>query len=131
MAREKYLSGMRGFTLVWIGQLVSLLGTGMTNFALTIWAWEKTGEATALTLVGFFFVVTISLFLIFVANEFILFPTEQTEKYIVHFSTPKGTRLERTDQALRKIMIDIKKVLNKFTCLKIYCRKHLCIWPGR
>jgi MFS family permease len=47
-------TGMRGFTIVWLGQLVSLLGTGMTQFAITIWAWELTGEATALALVGFF-----------------------------------------------------------------------------
>ncbi|MCB9451129.1 MAG: MFS transporter [Anaerolineaceae bacterium] len=45
---------MRAFTLVWFGQVVSLLGTGMTQFAITIWAWEITGQATALALVGFF-----------------------------------------------------------------------------
>ena len=45
---------MFGFTLVWIGQVVSLLGSGMTQFALTIWAWQITGRATALALVGFF-----------------------------------------------------------------------------
>ena len=45
---------MKGFTIVWFGQLVSLLGSGMTQFALTIWAWQFTGEATALALVGFF-----------------------------------------------------------------------------
>ena len=47
-------TGMRGFTIVWAGQLVSLLGTGMTQFAITIWAWQTTGIATALALVGFF-----------------------------------------------------------------------------
>lgn len=50
-------SGMTGFTIVWIGQLVSLLGTAMTNFALTIWAFEQTGRATDLALIGFFFMV--------------------------------------------------------------------------
>ncbi len=45
---------MRGFTVVWLGQFVSLLGTGMTGFALTIWAWQTTGSATALALVGLF-----------------------------------------------------------------------------
>lgn len=50
-------TGMRGFTVVWVGQLISLLGTSMTQFALTIWAYEKTGSATALALVGFFFLV--------------------------------------------------------------------------
>jgi len=47
-------TGMRGFTIVWAGQLVSLLGTGMTQFAITIWAWQITGIATAIALVGFF-----------------------------------------------------------------------------
>ena len=46
--------GMRRFAIVWFGQVVSLLGTGMTAFALTIWAWQKTGSATALALVGLF-----------------------------------------------------------------------------
>ena len=50
-------SGMIGFTVVWVGQLVSLLGTSMTNFALTIWAFEQTGRATDLALIGFFFLV--------------------------------------------------------------------------
>ena len=45
---------MFGFSIVWLGQVVSLLGTGMTQFALTIWAWQITGQATALALVGFF-----------------------------------------------------------------------------
>ncbi|HUS78952.1 MAG TPA: MFS transporter [Patescibacteria group bacterium] len=51
---SRWLSGMRGFTVVWIGQFISLLGTGMTGFVLTIWAWQVTGEATALALVGLF-----------------------------------------------------------------------------
>jgi len=49
------LSGMRSFTVVWVGQIVSLLGTAMSNFALTLWAYEITGKATPLALVGFFF----------------------------------------------------------------------------
>ena len=47
-------TGMLGFTIIWIGQVVSLQGTAMTGFALTIWAWQITGQATALALVGFF-----------------------------------------------------------------------------
>jgi len=46
--------GMAGFTLVWVGQLASLLGSGMTAFAITIWAWQETGQATTLALVGLF-----------------------------------------------------------------------------
>jgi len=47
---------MRAFFIVWAGQIISLLGTAMTEFGLTIWAYEKTGKATPLALVGFFFV---------------------------------------------------------------------------
>ena len=49
------LAGMRGFVIIWLGQLVSLLGTGMTNFALSFYLFEKTGQATALTLAIFAF----------------------------------------------------------------------------
>ncbi len=46
--------GMRTFTMVWFGQMASMLGSSMTMFGLMIWAWEKTGVATALALIGFF-----------------------------------------------------------------------------
>lgn len=46
--------GMKAFFLVWAGQVFSMIGTAMTNFAMGIWAWEKTGQATPLALVGFF-----------------------------------------------------------------------------
>jgi hypothetical protein len=45
---------MRAFLIFWLGQLVSLLGTNMSRFALTIWAWDLTGQATALALVAVF-----------------------------------------------------------------------------
>ena len=48
------LTGLSGFTLVASGQLVSLAGSEMSQFALTIWAYEKTGLATSLALMGFF-----------------------------------------------------------------------------
>ena len=40
--------------LIWFGQLISLTGTGMTHFAIALWAWELTGRATTLALVTFF-----------------------------------------------------------------------------
>jgi DHA3 family macrolide efflux protein-like MFS transporter len=45
---------MRTFNIIWFGQLVSTVGSYMTEFALTLWAWELTGSATALALVAFF-----------------------------------------------------------------------------
>jgi MFS family permease len=50
-------TGMLGFTIIWVGQMLSLLGTNMTGFALAIWIYEVTAEsfrATAFSLVAFF-----------------------------------------------------------------------------
>ena len=41
--------------MIWAGQFLSLLGTRMTNFALTIWAWQATGQATTLAMVQLFY----------------------------------------------------------------------------
>lgn len=49
-------TGMFGFTLVWIGQIISVLATNMSVFALTIWVFEKTGSATSLGLMQVFFI---------------------------------------------------------------------------
>jgi MFS family permease len=55
METKKRPTGMIGFTLVWLGQVVSVLATNMTVFALTIWVFEETGSATALGLMQVFF----------------------------------------------------------------------------
>ncbi|MEM6610973.1 MAG: MFS transporter [Cyanobacteria bacterium P01_C01_bin.72] len=49
---------MRKFTLIWFGQLISTIGSYMSYFALTLWAWSITGSATALALVSFFSLVS-------------------------------------------------------------------------
>lgn len=45
---------MRTFLIVWLGQLASMLGSEMANFAITIWAWSVTGQATPLSFILFF-----------------------------------------------------------------------------
>ena len=46
--------GMTTFTIIWFGQLISLVGTAMTRFALLIWAYQQTHNATTVALLGFF-----------------------------------------------------------------------------
>jgi len=43
---------MRNFIILWFGQLVSAIGSQMTNFAVRVWVWQLTESATALALVG-------------------------------------------------------------------------------
>ena len=62
MASIKGPSGLRGFTVIWAGQIVSQLGSAMTWFAFSIWAWKITGQATTLALVLFFSYIPTLLF---------------------------------------------------------------------
>ena len=42
---------MKTFVVVWAGQFVSLVGTALTGFALSIWVYLETGSATQLSFV--------------------------------------------------------------------------------
>lgn len=43
---------LRNFILLWLGQSISSLGSSMTSFAITIWAFERTGSALTLSISG-------------------------------------------------------------------------------
>jgi len=43
---------MTTFLLLWFGQAISLLGSGLTSFALGVWMFERTGSATYVALIG-------------------------------------------------------------------------------
>jgi MFS family permease/aryl carrier-like protein len=45
--------GMRNFLLIWFGQSVSAIGTGLGSFALGVWLFEKTHSATSFAMIGF------------------------------------------------------------------------------
>ena len=47
-----YRSGLAAIGLISVGQLLSLLGTGCTQFALALWAWQISGSATTLAIVA-------------------------------------------------------------------------------
>lgn len=44
-------SGMFGFSIVWLGQIISVLAGGMTAFSMTIYMYQQTKSATAMGLV--------------------------------------------------------------------------------
>lgn len=50
-------SGMFAFIVVWLGQIVSVLASSMSQFGLTIFMYEKTQSATALGLMQVFYFV--------------------------------------------------------------------------
>jgi MFS family permease len=51
--KQTKISGSRGmkvFSIVWFGQLVSTLGSGLTGFALGVWIYQLTGSVTLLAM---------------------------------------------------------------------------------
>ncbi len=96
---------MTAFAVVWIGQVVSLLGTAMTGFALTIWAWQITGEATALALVGFFAFAP-----------------------IVLMSPVAGALVDRWNRKLAMMISDLAAVLSTIVVLLLFSAGNLQIW---
>ncbi|NJN67346.1 MAG: MFS transporter [Chloroflexaceae bacterium] len=42
------------FSVVWFGQLVSIIGSGLTTFALGVWVFEQTGSALLFALIMLF-----------------------------------------------------------------------------
>lgn len=51
MTENQSANGFKAFSIIWIGQLVSLLGSGLTSFALGIWALERSQSVTQYTLI--------------------------------------------------------------------------------
>ncbi|PWI46743.1 hypothetical protein CEE45_15250 [Candidatus Heimdallarchaeota archaeon B3_Heim] len=46
-------TNMRGYILIWLGQLVSILGSGIVQFAIIWWLTDKTGSSFVLALATF------------------------------------------------------------------------------
>ncbi len=98
-------TGMRGFTVVWTGQLVSLLGTNMTGFALSIWAYQVTGSATALALVQFFFITP-----------------------LIIMSPIAGALVDRSNRKLMMMLSDLASGLATLGLLLLFITGNLQIW---
>jgi len=45
--------GFAAFTIIWLGQIVSAVGTRMTAFALGLWVWEQSGHVSDVALLSF------------------------------------------------------------------------------
>ena len=96
---------MVAFTTVWLGQAISLLGTSMSGFGLTIWAYEVTGQATALALVGFFFIAP-----------------------MVAFSPIAGAIVDRSNRKLMMMISDLAAGVTTIAVLALYGTGQLQIW---
>jgi MFS family permease len=96
---------MFAFSLVWVGQTISLLGSAMTGFALTIWAYQLTGSATALALVGFFHIVP-----------------------LLVLSPVAGAIVDRSNRKWMMMLSDLAAGLGTVAILLLYATDSLQIW---
>lgn len=96
---------MRHFTVLWLGQVISLLGSGMTWFAFTLWAWQKTEQASTLATISFFaFLPTVLL-------------------------TPiAGTFVDRWNRKLVMLFSDLGAALGTLAALLLFLADKLEIW---
>jgi MFS transporter, DHA3 family, macrolide efflux protein len=105
VASIKGPTGFRGFTVIWIGQIVSQLGSAMTWFAFSIWAWKTTGEATTLALVLFFSYI----------------PT-------LFFGPVAGALVDRWNKKLVMAFSDLGTALATLAILFLYVAHSLQVW---
>ncbi|MBN2146854.1 MAG: MFS transporter [Anaerolineales bacterium] len=101
----KHPTGMFGFILVWAGQVVSVMASSMTQFALTIWAYQETGSATALGAV----------------NTSFLIP-------FLALSPIAGVMVDRYNRKLMMMVSDLAAVLATTGILIIHATGNLQIW---
>jgi DHA3 family macrolide efflux protein-like MFS transporter len=100
-------TGMLGFTIVWIGQVISLLGTQMTLFALTLWSYGAAEEAKATVLAS----VWVTSFA----------PT-------VLLSPVAGALVDRWNRKLVMMLSDLAAGLMTCVVLLLYATGNLQIW---
>ncbi|HVM70465.1 MAG TPA: MFS transporter [Anaerolineales bacterium] len=101
----KQPSGMLAFLLVWIGQIISVLGSGMTGFGLTIWMYQQTKSATAM---GMMQVAFITPFLI--------------------LSPVAGVMVDRYNRKLMMMVSDLAAGLSTIGLLILFATGHMQYW---
>ncbi|MGB8506881.1 MAG: MFS transporter [Pyrinomonadaceae bacterium] len=50
--RQSSTTSIQTFLLVWVGQVVSLIGSGLTGFALGVWTYQQNGSVTQLSIIA-------------------------------------------------------------------------------
>lgn len=98
-------TNMRSFLIVWSGQMASSIGSYMTIFAITLWAWEVSGQATTLALTGFFNVAARTL-----------------------VALGAGVLVDRYSRKLQIIGSDVVAALSTIAILGLYSSGLLQIW---
>ena len=97
MNKEKRLVGIKGFTIVWLGQIISVLASSMTTFGMTLWMYKQTESATAMAFMQVAFVTPLLL-----------------------ISPVAGAMVDRYNRKLMMMLSDLGAVLSTVAILILY-----------
>jgi DHA3 family macrolide efflux protein-like MFS transporter len=102
---KKRPTGMFGFSIVWLGQIISVLASSMTGFGLTLWIYKQTESATAMAGMQVAFIL-----------PFLL------------LSPIAGVMVDRYNRKLMMMISDLAAVLGTTFVLVMYATGHLQYW---
>ena len=105
MTKKQRPSGMFGFGIVWLGQIVSVLASSMTGFGMTLWMYKQTESATAMGLMQVAFI-----------TPFLL------------LSPIAGAMVDRYNRKLMMMISDLGAVLSTAIILVLYASGNLEFW---
>jgi MFS family permease len=97
--------GLRTFLIIWLGQLISILGSGLTSFALSVWIFQQTQQATP-------FAISVLL-------------STLPRLLITPFA---GVLADRQSRRLIMILADTGSALTSLALLMILAAGHLQVW---
>jgi len=98
-------SGMFGFIIVWVGQIISVLASTMTGFGLSLWMYKQTESATAMGLMQVAFI-----------TPFLL------------LSPIAGVMVDRYNRKLMMMVSDLAAVVGTTFVLIMYATGNLQFW---
>ncbi|MBA4380607.1 MAG: MFS transporter, partial [Anaerolinea sp.] len=96
---------MFGFTIVWLGQIISVLASSMTGFGLTIWMYQQTQSATAMGLMHVAFI-----------TPFLL------------LSPFAGVMVDRYNRKMMMMVSDLAAGLSTLALLALFATGHMQYW---
>jgi DHA3 family macrolide efflux protein-like MFS transporter len=98
-------SGMLAFSVVWLGQIISVLASSMTSFGLTIWMYQQTRSATAMGLMSVAFI-----------TPFLL------------LSPIAGAMVDRYNRKLMMMVSDLAAGISTVALLILFATGHMQFW---
>lgn len=105
MSANSKARNFQTFAIIWFGQMISMIGSSMTWFAVSIWVWQLTGRATDIALFGFF---------------------SQLPQILMYLIS--GTIVDRGNRKLLMIVGDLMTGVLTIILAVLYFTNHLQIW---